>query len=531
MTASRTPPLLAGTPERARFTAVLRAEWTKFRTVRGWVLAPITAAVLCLVFTFLVANGTHTESCTGAGICKPGHAFVPTGPDGRAVADSYYTVGLRLTGDGTVTTRVTSLTGVVSTAPAGVAPAQAQRTRPGLPAWAKAGILLRPSTRQGSAYAAVMATGGHGDRLQYDYGNDRAGRRGPVSPASPHWLRLTRTGDTVTGYDSADGTTWAPIGTAHLTGLPATVYAGLFVTSPVSFRTSAEGSRTLATAAFDHTTIDDRAGVGGRAASGAWQGQSIGAGQQDFYPTLRPGGFHRAGGSFVISGSGDIAPAVVQGLLGTGTPSSSLPFGLTVALIVVIVVATMFITAEYRRGLIRVTFAAVPCRRRVLVAKAVVIGAVAFVIAAVAAAAAIPLGEHVLRANGAYVFPVGALTVLRVITGTAALAAVSAVAVLAVGTIARKSAAAVAGGVVVFVLPSIIGSIGSGDAVEWLYRLTPAAGFSVLQALPRSAQVDYPYTFANGYYPLAPWAGLGVLTAWAALAFGIAAVLLRRRDA
>jgi hypothetical protein len=84
---------------------------------------------------------------------------------------------------------------------------------------------------------------------------------------------------------------------------------------------------------------------------------------------------------------------------------------------------------------------------------------------------------------------------------------------------------------VVFVLPSIIGSISSGGAAQWLYRLTPAAGLSVLQALPRSAQVDYPYTFANGYYPLAPWAGLGVLTAWAALAVGIAAVLLRRRDA
>ncbi|GAB3961544.1 hypothetical protein GCM10029978_014090 [Actinoallomurus acanthiterrae] len=58
----------------------------------------------------------------------------------------------------------------------------------------------------------------------------------------------------------------------------------------------------------------------------------------------------------------------------------------------------------------------------------------------------------------------------------------------------------------------------------------PGRRLSVLQALPRSAQVDYPYTFTNGYYPLAPWAGLGVLTAWAALALGIAAVLLRRRD-
>lgn len=521
MTTTRVPPA----PVRARFTAVLRAEWAKFRTVRGWVVAPVIAAGLCVVFTFLVANGVHTNICAGAGVCTPGHAAVPTGPDGQAVADSYYTVGTRLTGDGTITTRVAALTGVTSTAPGNAAPSQARRTRPGIPAWAKAGILVRPSIRPGSAYAAVMATGGRGDHFQYDYRHDAPGRPGPVSTGVPHWLRLVRTGGTVTAYDSADGRTWTRIGAAHLTGLPATVYAGVFVTSPVSFTASADGSRTRATAAFDHTTID------GHATPATWHGHGIGSGPQDFYPTLGAGGFHRTGESLVVSGSGDIAPAVVQGLLGAGTVSSSLPFGLTVALIVVIVVATMFVTAEYRRGLIRVTFAAVPRRGHVLAAKAVVVGAVAFVTAAVAAAAAAPLGEHVLRTNGAYVFPAGAPTVLRVIAGTALLAAVTAVAVLAVGALTRRSAAAVAGGVVVFVLPAIIGSIGTGGAVPWLYRLTPAAGLSVLDALPRSAQVDYPYTFANGYYPLAPWAGLGVLAAWAALALGVAAVVLHRRDA
>ncbi|MCO5974137.1 ABC transporter permease subunit [Actinoallomurus soli] len=525
MTRTSASPLSAGTPERTRFTAVLRAEWTKFRTVRGWVIAPVIAALLCIMFAYLVANGTHTDFCTGAGNCKAGHPFVPTGPNGQAVADSYYTVGRQLTGDGTITTQVTSLTGVISTAMTNVAPSQAQQTRPGLAAWAKAGILARPSTRQGSAYAAVMATGGHGDRFQYNYSHDNPGRSGPVSTSSPRWLRLTRTGDTLTGYDSTNGTTWTRIGAAHLTGLPVTVHVGLFVTSPVSFQTSASGSRTLATATFDHTIID------GHTTPNAWHGQSIGARQQDFYPTLRVGSYQRADSSLVISGSGDIAPAVVQGLLGADTAASSLPFGLTVALIVIIVVATMFITAEYRRGLIRITFAAIPGRRRVLAAKAAVIGAVAFVTAAAAATVAISLGERILQANGAYVFPASASTVVRIIAGTAALATVTAVAVLAVGAITRRSAAAVATGIVVFVLPSIIGSISSGGAVQWLYRLTPAAGLSVLQALPRSAQVDYPYTFANGYYPLAPWAGLGVLTAWAALALGIAAVVLRRRDA
>ncbi|MBO2456839.1 ABC transporter permease subunit [Actinomadura violacea] len=510
-------------PERESFRPVLRAEWTKFRTIRGRLIGLGIAVVLCTTFTFLVANGTHEGTCTGTGsTCQSGHPYVATGPDGEAVADSYQFVGQPLTGNATITVRVRSLTGVTSANSTDTAPSLAH-TRPSLAAWAKAGILLRPSTAQGSPYAAVMATGAHGVRFQYDYTHDQAGRPGTVSVASPRWLRLTRTGDTLTGYDSADGTAWTKIGTAHLAGLPSTVQVGLFVTSPVSFEGSGSGFATQATAAFDHVS------QGARGAQGTWREQSIGV--QDFYPKLPGGGYHRTGGSFVLRGSGDIAPAVVEGLLGTATPSSSVLTGLIVGLIAIIVVAAMFITVEYRRGMIRTTFAATPRRHRVLAAKAVVVGGVAFVVGTLAAAVAVPIGEHVLKANGAYVFPAGASTMVRIIAGTGALVAVTAIAVLAVGTIVRKSAGAVTAGIVVFVLPYIVGSSMSGGAEQWLFRLTPAAGFSVLGALPRSAQVDYPYTLANGYYPLSWWAGLAVLCAYAALALGVAAVTLRRRDA
>jgi hypothetical protein len=39
------------------------------------------------------------------------------------------------------------------------------------------------------------------------------------------------------------------------------------------------------------------------------------------------------------------------------------------------------------------------------------------------------------------------------------------------------------------------------------------------------------YVPSNGYFPLAPWAGLAVLCGYAALAVGLAAFLLWRRDA
>ena len=76
-----------------------------------------------------------------------------------------------------------------------------------------------------------------------------------------------------------------------------------------------------------------------------------------------------------MTGSGDIAPVVDR--TGTGDPDSTVTnhlVGTFAGLIAVIVVATMFITAEYRRGLIRITLAASPRRGRVLAAKAIVIG-------------------------------------------------------------------------------------------------------------------------------------------------------------
>jgi hypothetical protein len=291
----------------------------------------------------------------------------------------------------------------------------------------------------------------------------------------------------------------------------------------VSFQGSGGGAPTQATATFDHITLD------GHAVSNGWQGRSVGMSSQDFYPILGVGGYHLSGASVVVSGSGDIAPAV--GLAGGDTASNSLLFGLIVALIVVIVVATMFITVEYRRGLIRTTFSATPNRGRVLAAKTVVIGAVAFAIGALTAALAVPLGEHILEDNGDYVFPSSALTVARIIIVSGAVVAVTAVGAVAVGTILRQGAAAVTGCIVVFILPYVVGSSISGSAAEWLFRLTPAAGFAVLGAMPHSAQVSYPYTMANGYYPLAPGAGLLVLCAYAGLALALASFLLRRRDA
>lgn len=268
--------------------------------------------------------------------------------------------------------------------------------------WAKAGLIVTASTRPGAAYAAAMLTGGHGLRMQYDYTHDTAGLNAPA--AALRWLRLTRSDSTVTGYTSADGTDWTKLGSAHLAGLPASVKAGLIVTSPQTSPSQqflaaggTEGKASAATARFDRLTLQ------GQWPAESWNRQEVGA--KSVMPTLTSVGSHTSNGGFTVTGSGDIAPAV--GLPGAFTDQPSLTgvFVELIVLIVLIVLATMFITVEYRRGLIHTTFTASPHRARVLIAKAIVIALVTFIAGAVAAAVSIPLGAHLLRANGNYVYP------------------------------------------------------------------------------------------------------------------------------
>jgi ABC-type transport system involved in multi-copper enzyme maturation permease subunit len=199
-----------------------------------------------------------------------------------------------------------------------------------------------------------------------------------------------------------------------------------------------------------------------------------------------------------------------------------------------VVIGAMFMTSEYRRGLIRTTLTASPRRGRVLAAKAVVLAGVTFVTGLIAVAIAIPVGERLLHENGSPILPMPVLTEARIAAGTAALLAVAAVLALAVGTLLRSSAGAVTAVVAGIVLPyllAILGGVLPAGAQEWLVRVTPAAGFAIQQSNQQYPQVIASYNPANGFFPLAPWAGFAVLCAWAAAALVLATYVLRRRDA
>jgi ABC-type transport system involved in multi-copper enzyme maturation permease subunit len=519
---------------RAGAGQILRSEWVKFRSVRGWIIGMIVAGVLVVfIGVFLAANGSvscqngpNSPALTGKQCLPP----VPIGPGGEAVTDSFYFVHQPLAGNGSITIRVTSLTATYTQglAQAGQAPPPAHK---GLEPWAKAGIIVKASTKPGSAYAAMMVTGSHGVRMQYDYTGDVAGLPGAVSATSPRWLRLTRSGDEVTGYDSADGTHWTLVGTAQLAGLPRTVQAGMFAATPPYSRVSSAfigasdvGGPALATAAFDAASLR------GNWPASPWTTSNVGA--SPLAPEAGRGSFEHAAGAYTVSGSGNIAPIVPGGQSPIPSTTIEQPLaGVFVGLIAVVVVAALFVTAEYRRGLIRVTLAATPQRGRVLAAKAVVIGLVAFVVGLAASVLAVWLGLPKERAQGQYVLPVSTLTEVRVIVGTGAFVAVAAILALAIGAILRRSAAAVTTVIVAIVLPFLLSAtVLPMNVAAWVLRLTPAAGLAIQQSIPHYHQVSSSASVNAGVYPLAPWAGFAVLCLYAVVALIAAAVVLRRRD-
>ena len=137
-------------PDPAGFAHLLHAEWTKFRTVRGWVIAVVAGLVAIVFLGWFSASGSH---CLIQG---PQHPVAlacpspPVGPGGEFVTDNFYLVRRALAGNGSITVRVTSLTGRYN--PNGQVPPGEQDNPlagmvPGVQPWAKAGIIITDGTQ------------------------------------------------------------------------------------------------------------------------------------------------------------------------------------------------------------------------------------------------------------------------------------------------------------------------------------------------------------------------------------------------
>jgi regulation of enolase protein 1 (concanavalin A-like superfamily) len=178
----------------------------------GWSDADIGSPALAGSASF--ANGAFTVNGSGADI--------------YGASDQFHYASQSLAGDITITARVSSQ----------------QNTN----AWAKSGVMIRETTAANASFVHVFVTPGHGVNMQYrsSTGANAVQLAQTAGPVAPYWVRLVRSGNTFTGFASADGATWAQVGTISVT-MAGNVQAGLAVTS--------HNTAALNTSTFDNVAV------------------------------------------------------------------------------------------------------------------------------------------------------------------------------------------------------------------------------------------------------------------------------------
>ena len=187
------------------------------------------------------------------------------------------------------------------------------------------------------------------------------------------------------------------------------------------------------------------------------------------------------------------------------------------------VLGVLAMSAEYGTGSIRSTFASIPRRPLVLVAKVLVFGAVALVVAEVVSFAAFFIGQALL--SGAA--PTATLSrpgVLRAVAGGGLYLTVLGLFALGLASVIRHTAAAITTFVgILFILPLVIAAFPASIGHPIGKFMPLVIGNAMTATTPRGAHVDFLPSFA-------PWTGFGLLCAYTAVSLVIGGVVMVRRD-
>jgi ABC-2 type transport system permease protein len=200
--------------------------------------------------------------------------------------------------------------------------------------------------------------------------------------------------------------------------------------------------------------------------------------------------------------------------------------GIEFGQVIVAVMAVAMISGEYSTGMIRTTLAAMPHRVTVLAAKAFVVTGLVLAAGIIAVLGSVLAGRLILPANGftaAHGFtplPLANGAVLRASVGSVLYLALIALLSLGIATVVRDSAAAIGTVLGLLYLFPIVAHLVDPQWYRRLEQLGPMTAGLAIQATTDLQSL-----------PISPWAGLGVLAAWAAAALLAGGLLVRYRDA
>lgn len=150
-------------------------------------------------------------------------------------SDQFHFMSQNFTGNGSIVARVTSV----------------QNTN----TWAKAGVMFRDSSAAGAYFADVVVTPTSGVSFQWrNSSNPNGGFAQVTGLTAPKWVKLTRTGNSFTGFCATTTGTpgasdWIQVGTPQTITIASTAKVGLAVTS--------HNNGTLCTATFASVSVFD----------------------------------------------------------------------------------------------------------------------------------------------------------------------------------------------------------------------------------------------------------------------------------
>ena len=231
--------------------------------------------------------------------------------------------------------------------------------------------------------------------------------------------------------------------------------------------------------------------------------------------------------ALTIAVSAGVAAATHVSSGGEGQdPTKIALLGIDLGQAVIAVLAVLTISEEYGTGMIRISLSAMPRRLILLGAKAANIAGLTLITGVLAVTGCLIAGRLLLPSAGlgpAHGYPLVSIShssTFRAAAGSVAYLILIALLSLGIATAIRDTAVALGAALALLYLPPLLAQAVSDPLRRHLEQIAPMTAGLAVQATtnPRSQVIT-------------PWAGLGVLTAWAVASLLIAGLQLRLRDA